>query len=121
MALDGRRGGRRRVRRDPCACVPLSSSLSLLVDAQSPDVARRTGADILFPVSALSFAADGRSLVLSAPPAPTSAGGTAGEGTFCVAYPVWSDDNVSLVDDDGPGERTWLSEDGEGLERDGGA
>ncbi|KPV74090.1 uncharacterized protein RHOBADRAFT_54651 [Rhodotorula graminis WP1] len=77
-------------------------------------------ADIPFPVSALSFAADGRSLLLSAPPAPTSAGGSAGEGTFCIAYPVWSDD-VSL-EDDGAGERTWLAEeDGAGLEGDGGA
>ncbi|GAA5836382.1 hypothetical protein JCM9279_000370 [Rhodotorula babjevae] len=79
-------------------------------------------ADITFPVSSLSFAADGRSLLLSAPPAPTSAGGTAGEGTFCVAYPVWSDD--VLLEDDGAGERTCGSQDGdgEGLERgDGGA
>ena len=79
---------------------------------------QRAGADVPFPVSNLSFAADGRSLVLSAPPAPTSAGGTAGEGTFCVAYPVWSDE-LSL-DEDGAGERTWLSADGDGLERDDG-
>ncbi|BGP42505.1 hypothetical protein JCM10450v2_006604 [Rhodotorula kratochvilovae] len=61
-------------------------------------------ADVPFPASSLTFAPDGRAALLSAHGAAPA--GKDGEGTFCVAYPVYD------AADEGAGGRTWLSEDG---------